>query len=191
MCSDYNASYLGGVNTNDLLFNWHPILMVVGLIFCNITSLLSYRVLPLQKPHKKYIHAFLHTLGVVCVILGVTAVFQSNCILNLWSKCNTYAMYIHKGNNSTPYQANLFSLHSFLGLSALICYGVNYFVGTSSFLLYSMLGISEETKAKLLPYHAFLGTFTLFASGNENNSVLLIVITYTNATTTVKTIKIN
>eukprot|EP01035_Chromulina_nebulosa_P029680 gene29680-39361_t len=150
MSSDYDDSYLGGVNTNELLFNWHPILMVTGLIFCNITSLLSYRILPLQKPYKKYIHAFLHTLGIVCVVLGVSAVFQGN---NLLSK-----------NSEHTYYSNLFSMHSFLGLSALICYGINFLVGSSSFLLYSKLGISEETKAQILPYHVFLGTFTLFAS---------------------------
>jgi hypothetical protein len=28
-------SYLGGLNWNKLIFNWHPIFMVAGLIFCS------------------------------------------------------------------------------------------------------------------------------------------------------------
>lgn len=76
MDSDIDGSYLGGLNTNELLFNWHPILMVTGLIFCSISSLVSFRILPFAKPVKKYFHAILHSLAVICIILGVTAVFQ-------------------------------------------------------------------------------------------------------------------
>jgi hypothetical protein len=32
--TDANESFLGGLNWNELIFNWHPILMVTGLIFC-------------------------------------------------------------------------------------------------------------------------------------------------------------
>ena len=76
MASDYDESYLGGVNTNELLFNWHPILMVTGLIFCSITAIVSFSVLPFEKPVKKYIHGFFHATGILCAILGVSAVFQ-------------------------------------------------------------------------------------------------------------------
>ena len=68
-------------------------------------------------------------------------------------------------NPDGVYYSNLNSLHSFLGLSALTCYGANYMIGVCSFLLYSWFGISEETKSKLLYCHLFLGTFTMFVSG--------------------------
>ena len=83
MALDIDASYLGGVNTNELLFNWHPILMVSGLIFSSITAILAYRFLPLEKTTVKYIHAFFHSASIVCVVLGVSAVFQ--CKLSLFS----------------------------------------------------------------------------------------------------------
>jgi hypothetical protein len=56
-------------------------------------------------------------------------------------------------------------LHSFVGLGAVIAYGLNFFPGFASFLLYSVLGISKETKFAYLPYHVLLGIFTLFAAG--------------------------
>lgn len=79
-------------------------------------------------------------------------------------------------NSSGTYKANLYSLHSFLGLSALILYGANYLIGFSSFLLYSVLGLSEETKSKILPIHVLLGTFSLFAGGDQQLVFLFTLI---------------
>eukprot|EP01036_Dinobryon_divergens_P039032 gene39032-51347_t len=77
MYLDDDESFLGGLNTNDLLFNWHPVLMVTGLIFCSITALVSFKVIPMDHDTKKYVHAsLLHTVAVICMVLGITAVFQ-------------------------------------------------------------------------------------------------------------------
>lgn len=150
MDSDYDGSYLGGLNTNELLFNWHPILMVAGLIVCGITSLMSFRVLPFEKPLKKNIHATLHIIAIICISLGVSAVFQAN---NYKSK-----------NIEGQYSGNLYSMHSILGIIANVVYGSNYIIGFGSFLLYSVLGLSDETKAAIMPFHILLGTFALFVS---------------------------
>lgn len=75
---DDDDSYLGGLNTNELLFNWHPVLMVTGLILCSITSLVSFKVIPLPHLLKKYIHASLHSIAVLSIILGLLAVFQGS-----------------------------------------------------------------------------------------------------------------
>ena len=76
MYLDDDESFLGGLNTNELLFNWHPVLMVTGLIFCSITALVSFKVIPMDHDTKKYVHASLHTVAVICIVLGITAVFQ-------------------------------------------------------------------------------------------------------------------
>lgn len=76
MASDYDGSYLGGLNTNELLFNWHPVLMVAGLILCSIVSLTSFRILPFEHHLKKYFHATIHTIAIICLSLGVSAVFE-------------------------------------------------------------------------------------------------------------------
>lgn len=83
------------------------------------------------------------------------------------------------GNNDTAknvnhsYYPNLYTLHSFVGLGAIILYGTNYLLGFANFLLYPVLGISNEVKAAYLPLHVFIGTFALFAAGKDINSRLL------------------
>mmetsp|Transcript_9291 Transcript_9291/g.13902 ORF Transcript_9291/g.13902 Transcript_9291/m.13902 type:complete len:227 (+) Transcript_9291:155-835(+) len=148
--SDFDTSYLGGLNTNHLLFNWHPVLMVSGMILCAISSLMSFRILPFDKLIKKYVHATLHTLTIACICLGLTAVFQSS------NNPNTSA--------DDGYSANLVSMHSYLGIIAIIVYGANYILGFTSFLLFKTLNIAEEIKAALMPYHIFLGICALFAA---------------------------
>jgi hypothetical protein len=83
--TDSDTSYLGGLNTGHLLFNWHPVLMVSGLILCAILSLMSFRILPFEKLARKYVHATLHTLTIICVSLGLTAVFQCLELLFVYS----------------------------------------------------------------------------------------------------------
>ena len=71
-----------------------------------------------------------------------------------------------KNTAESGYYSNLISLHSYLGLSALVLYGANYLIGLSHFLpLFAFLGISKSFKAEILPYHIFLGTIAMFASG--------------------------
>ena len=71
-----------------------------------------------------------------------------------------------KNTSDSGYYANLISLHSYLGLSAIVLYGCNYLMGLANFLpLFSFLGISDSFKAGILPYHVFLGTIAMFASG--------------------------
>lgn len=80
---------------------------------------------------------------------------------------------VYVGNNDpskntaeSGYYANLISLHSYLGLSAIVLYGTNYLIGLTNFLpLFAFLGVSKGFKAEILPYHIFLGTIAMFASG--------------------------
>ena len=39
--SEYSNGYLGGINFSDLLFNWHPILMMGGFNFCAIYAMVK------------------------------------------------------------------------------------------------------------------------------------------------------
>lgn len=74
--SDIDDSYLGGLNTTSLLFNWHPVLMVAGMVLCFISAIVMYRMPFLDHQWAKYIHAFFHTIAVICIGLGISAVFQ-------------------------------------------------------------------------------------------------------------------
>ena len=145
-----DSTYLGGLNMNELIFNYHPIFMVSGLIVGFTCSLTSFRLLPVTHKYSKYIHATLHTLTVILIVLGLSAVFIGN---NYKSK-----------NTADSYFANLYTLHSFLGLSAITLYSSNYIIGLITFLFYDRFKISIEWRRRIKPYHILFGIFTLFAA---------------------------
>eukprot|EP01038_Epipyxis_sp_PR26KG_P012001 gene12001-16068_t len=145
--TNYDESYLGGLNWKELIFNWHPILMVGGLIFCSVNALVSYRILPFTHIFNKSVHVMWHTAGVVCFSTGLAAVVIGN----------NYPNYNQEGS----YYSNLNSLHSFLGLTAIILYGQNYCLG---FLFFLVPNISEKFKIIYKSNHIFLGLFALIAA---------------------------
>jgi hypothetical protein len=95
----------------------------------------------------KIIHVLWHTAAVICFSIGLYAVFTGN---NYKDK-NTEGFYF----------SNLNSLHSLLGLTAVILYSQNYLLGFISFLI---PGVVLEWKQKYMPKHKFLGLFSLFAA---------------------------
>lgn len=140
-------AYMGGLNLGDLIFNWHPILMVTGLIFCFTSSMLSYRLMPMAKMYTKTMHVVLHTVAILCIIFGLSAVIIGNNYTNK--------------NTEGVYYPNLASLHSLLGITAITLFTSNYIIGFTSFLLPVF---SEQLKKVILPNHVFLGTFAFFAA---------------------------
>ena len=126
------------------MFNWHPLYMVVGMVFFYTESLLAYRTLPFGKKMNKIFHGFLHVMAMIFVVVGLVAVFKS-----------------HNYKNSGGYIANLYSMHSWLGLATIVLFGQNYFLGLLHFFLPSC---ASEDRAAYLPSHVFLGIFTYFCA---------------------------
>lgn len=141
---DVDKNYLGGLNWHLRVFNWHPVLMISGMILCLICSLLSYRIFQLPKTGQKIIHFLLHSGAVVCVITGLAAVVTSH-------------NYTDHNKNGT-YTANLYSMHSLIGITALVLYFSNYIIGLVSFL---MPCTTIDLKKAIMPNHIFLGVCTL------------------------------
>lgn len=121
--------------------------MVSGMILCLISSLLSYRILQLPKAYQKIIHFLIHSGAVVCIITGLAAVVTSH----------NYTDH----NTSGLYTANLYSMHSLVGVTAMVLYFSNYIGGTLCFLL-PFAGIDLRKAVK--PNHVFLGVFTLIVA---------------------------
>eukprot|EP01039_Chlorochromonas_danica_P005970 gene5970-6574_t len=143
--SDLDAKYLGGLNTDELLFNYHPLFMTLGLFFCGLSSMLSYRIINLPKlTFTKPLHAFLHSAALIFIFLGLYAVFKGNDDT--------------RKNSYHAFYANLLSIHSFIGLGAVCLYGLNYVLGLGSFLLGCA---SDDMKRAYMPYHVFVGFFSL------------------------------
>lgn len=144
---DTSKNYLGGLNWHLRVFNWHPVLMVAGMVLGLISSLLTYRIIPLPKAYQKIIHMLIHAGAIVCILTGLSAVVTSHNYTD------------HNGNSK--YTANLYSMHSLLGISAMVLYFSNYIIG---FVAFMMPCASLDLRKMIKPHHVFFGTFTLFAA---------------------------
>ena len=80
--TDEEESYLGGLNWEELIFNWHPILMVAGFVLSFIFALSSFRLLPFGSFINKLVHSTFHVAAIVCFSTGLYAVFTGNNFTN-------------------------------------------------------------------------------------------------------------
>ena len=117
------------------------------MVFSFVTSLLTYRLIPLPKFITKALHVFFHTAAICCISIGLTAVFTGNNYTNK--------------NTEGVYYPNFYSLHSMLGITAVSLYGLNYLIGIVTFLIPR---VSADIRKSFLPHHVFIGTFALFAA---------------------------
>ncbi|XP_072331776.1 plasma membrane ascorbate-dependent reductase CYBRD1 [Scyliorhinus torazame] len=100
-----------------LEFNWHPVLSTTGLIFINGFGIIIYR-LPwtwnIRKPLMKYIHAGMNIVTFVLMVISLLAVFDFH------------------NSKKIP---NMYSLHSWIGLAAVIMHALQLLLGLCTFLL--------------------------------------------------------
>lgn len=126
-----------GVSDADKEFNWHPMLMVLGLIFTYAQSMLVYRTgRHAKKKLLKITHAVLHCLAFILTVIALKAAFDSH-------------------NYSVPPKPNLYTLHSWVGLIAVILFAYQFLSGFISFLY---PGLSKEMRKTYLPVHTSLGS---------------------------------
>ncbi|RXM36396.1 Cytochrome b ascorbate-dependent protein 3 [Acipenser ruthenus] len=135
----WNATWRGGFawDGSAKQFNWHPVLMVAGLTVLYGSAAVLYR-LPLtwggSKLPWKLLHAGLTLLSFLLAVLGLFAVFNFH----------------NKGN--TP---NLYSLHSWIGISTVALFTGQWLLGLASFLLPCT---PLELRRRAKPLHVWLGS---------------------------------
>ncbi|CAI5742570.1 unnamed protein product [Peronospora destructor] len=115
------------------VFNWHPLLMSFGFVFCSMQAALAYISLPYSHTIKKRIHLSLHALGFLSAVLGGVAVFR-----------------FHNEHKTT----NLYSLHSWLGLGVLSIFTATWL---GSFVVFFYPGAPKSARAAFAPYHIGIG----------------------------------
>ncbi|ETM54928.1 hypothetical protein L914_01778 [Phytophthora nicotianae] len=115
------------------VFNWHPLLMSFGFVFCSMQAALAYISLPFSHAVNKRIHLSLHALGFLSAVLGAVAVFR-----------------FHNEHSIT----NLYSLHSWLGLGVLILFSAHWL---GSFIVFFYPGAEKNVRASIAPYHIGIG----------------------------------
>ncbi|XP_005408218.1 PREDICTED: cytochrome b ascorbate-dependent protein 3 [Chinchilla lanigera] len=125
------------------MFNWHPVLMVSGMVVLYGAASLVYRLpqawLGPRLPWKA-LHAALHLVAFVFAVVGLVAVFRYH---------------------SHSKVAHLYSLHSWLGLAAVILFACQWFLGFAVFLLpWAPLWL----RSLLKPLHVFFGAAILALS---------------------------
>ncbi|ANM67066.1 putative ascorbate ferrireductase (transmembrane) [Arabidopsis thaliana] len=143
----WSISYRGGLaweaTNKNLIFNLHPVLMLIGFIILGGEAIISYKSLPLEKPVKKLIHLILHAIALALGIFGICAAFK---------------------NHNESHIPNLYSLHSWIGIGVISLYGFQW---VYSFIVFFFPGGSTNLKSGLLPWHAMLGLFVyILAVGN-------------------------
>ncbi|KAB1210706.1 Transmembrane ascorbate ferrireductase 1 [Morella rubra] len=127
-----------------LIFNLHPVLMLIGLIIIGGEAIISYKSLPFNKDVKKLIHLVLHTIALVLGIVGISAAF--------------------KYHNESGI-VNLYSLHSWLGILIIVLYGIQWIYG---FLIFFFPGGPNGLRRESIPWHVVFGlTVYILAVGNS------------------------
>ncbi|XP_065839652.1 transmembrane ascorbate-dependent reductase CYB561-like [Oscarella lobularis] len=128
-------SYRGGLawNGSEQHFNWHPVLMVTGLIYFTSQSLLAFRLLPCSKATKKALHVLLHLCSGTCAVIGLVAVLE-----------------FHRRNGHSDFH----SLHSWCGLITLALFTLQFLLGFCAFLF---PGFRMERRTSFRPIHSVLG----------------------------------
>ncbi|XP_033607634.1 cytochrome b561 isoform X2 [Cryptotermes secundus] len=120
----------------DLEFNWHPVLMTFGMIFLYANSIMIYRAFRNNRKRRlKVAHMLIHVIAFILVVIGLVAVFDSH-------------------NLKEPPIPNLYTLHSWIGLSAVILFACQW---ASGFVTFFFPGLQSPLRATYMPVHVFFG----------------------------------
>jgi len=131
----YRGGYALFSDNKDLIFNIHPVLMVISLVLLNGEAMLAYKTVSGTKSFKKLVHLTLQFLAFCLSIIGVWAALK---------------FHNEKGID------NFYSLHSWLGLACLFLFGIQWAAG---FVTFWYPGGSRNSRATLLSWHVFFGVY--------------------------------
>ncbi|XP_005046586.2 PREDICTED: cytochrome b ascorbate-dependent protein 3 isoform X1 [Ficedula albicollis] len=124
-------------------FNWHPVLMVMGLVVLYGAAALVYRIPHTWSGPKlpwKVLHGSLALGAFILTVLGLAAVFR-----------------FHNAQG-TP---NMYSLHSWMGLGTVLLFSCQWAAGFGAFLL---PWAPAWLRALYKPIHIFFGSTILMLS---------------------------
>ncbi|XP_011685692.1 PREDICTED: cytochrome b561-like isoform X2 [Wasmannia auropunctata] len=120
----------------ELEFNWHPLLMIIGLVFLYANAMLLYRTQRnVRKRRLKLIHAGMMLFIVLLTVIALVAVFDFH-------------------NLADPAIPNMYSLHSWVGLTTVILFCCQWAAGCVSFLF---PGLQAPLRASYMPMHVYFG----------------------------------
>jgi len=132
----------------DLEWNLHPVLMITGFIYFMGQAMLMYRTCRCcRRIWSKLLHTMFHLLAAPCIAIGFVAV---------WDFHNDRRV------DGVPAPVpHFYSLHSWMGLTTMGLFALQFVVGFFSFLL--LLCCESATasfRAALVPIHSTFGITT-------------------------------
>lgn len=119
-------------------FNWHPVLIVIGFVVLQGIAIIVYRLPWTWQSSKllmKFVHAGLHSLAFTLAVIALVAAFDFH------------------NNAMIP---NMYSLHSWLGLSVVALYCLQLVLGVGMYLI-PVTPVS--LRAAFMPIHVYSGLF--------------------------------
>lgn len=117
-------------------FNVHPLLMTFGLVFLYGNGILIYRIFrDGKKINAKIGHAVIMVLALLSAVVALKAVFDSHNLVD-------------------PPTNNLYTLHSWVGISTVALFAFQWIAGLVTFLF---PGLTYGIKTSYLPVHVFFG----------------------------------
>ncbi|XP_008794188.1 ascorbate-specific transmembrane electron transporter 2-like [Phoenix dactylifera] len=135
----WNIHFRGGLafesSNKNLIFNVHPVLMIIGFIIMGSEAIMSYKSFPWSREVNKMVHLILHAIALVLGAFGIYFAFK---------------------NHNESGIANLYSLHSWVGLGTICLYGIQWIFG---FVTYFFPGAQPSVRRNVLPLHVFFGLF--------------------------------
>ncbi|XP_055531293.1 plasma membrane ascorbate-dependent reductase CYBRD1 [Wyeomyia smithii] len=139
MVGSWIGAHLGGLawtSRPSVQFNWHPLLMTMGMIFLYGNSILIYRGFRYaRKKPLKITHAVIHGLAFIFTVIALVAAFDSH-------------------NLASPPRPNMYTLHSWVGMAAVVIFSLQYVFG---FVSYLFPGVRDTLRAAYMPIHVFFG----------------------------------
>ncbi|KAM3917105.1 plasma membrane ascorbate-dependent reductase CYBRD1 [Leptodactylus fuscus] len=117
-------------------FNWHPVLIITGFVFIEGIAIIVYRLPWTWKCSKllmKCIHAGLHLTATILVVVALVAVFDFH---------------------NAKHIPNMYSLHSWVGLTVVILFVLQLVV---SIFVYLLPITPVSLRAAFMPIHVYSG----------------------------------
>ncbi|CAL1567853.1 unnamed protein product [Knipowitschia caucasica] len=142
-----------------LQFNWHPVLMVSGLVIIYGNGAVVYRIPSSWKQRKlvcKLVHAGMMLVALLLSGLGLSAVFDFHTSISI---------------------PHLYSVHSWVGISTVLLFSFQWLLGLVGFLLPCS---PRWFRRSLKPTHIWIGkivlVLTLVACISGINEKLLLTL---------------
>ncbi len=122
------------------VFNAHPLCMLISFVLMTLGRLAFTYETSFERRMIKIFHGMTWLLAICSASIALYAVFASH-------------------NSSNGYIANLYSLHSWIGIGVFTLILANFFIGMGSFGLQL---VKEEIRAEIMPFHKLVGNVVYF-----------------------------